>query len=244
MMWAQNTLAPTAKGEKIALLHTLSLVLPLVGPYVQFFQQAPPNDALFVLSIDVGNENLRIQPNGLFELLISLNPLAIKGGEGTTERKCALTKCTNFPVSQMMNDGYRYKAKKNTFIRCRSIRQSVGPSIRPSHFWIAGSFCITAPAQSSATLLPCIRPCLFISNNTFFTLWSFYQEFLVDLSVAMFTENSSSEKCRHNQLKDVCSTFDTEFGNIGTYMVKPLGIQKCDRPTDVPTNTAKYAPCP
>ena len=108
----------------------------------------------------MGNENLRIQPNGLFELLISLNPLAIKGGEGTTERKCALTKCTNFPVSQMMNDGYRYKAKKNTFIRCRSIRQSVGPSIRPSHFWIAGSFCITAPAQLSATLLPCIRPCL------------------------------------------------------------------------------------
>ena len=52
----------------------------------------------------------------------------------------------------------------------------------------------------------------------------------------MFTENTSSDKYRHNQLKDVCSTFDTEFGNIGTYMVKLLGIQKCDRPTDVRTN--------
>ena len=38
---------------------------------------------------------------------------------------------------------------------CRSVRPSVGPS----HFWIASGFGITAPAQSSATVLPCIRPC-------------------------------------------------------------------------------------
>ena len=38
MMRAQDPPAPTAKGEKIALLHTLSLTLSLVGPYVHFFQ--------------------------------------------------------------------------------------------------------------------------------------------------------------------------------------------------------------
>ena len=37
---------------------------------------------------------------------------------------------------------------------------SVGWSVRPSHFWIASGFCITAPTQPSATVLPCIRPCL------------------------------------------------------------------------------------
>ena len=36
---------------------------------------------------------------------------------------------------------------------------SVGRSVRPSHFWIAIGSCITAPAQPSATVLPCIRPC-------------------------------------------------------------------------------------
>ena len=40
---------------------------------------------------------------------------------------------------------------------------SVGPSVRLSvrwsHFWIVSGFRITAPAQSSATGLPCIRPC-------------------------------------------------------------------------------------
>ena len=38
---------------------------------------------------------------------------------------------------------------------CRSVDRSVGPS----HFWILSGFCITAPAQPSATGLPCIRPC-------------------------------------------------------------------------------------
>ena len=41
-----------------------------------------------------------------------------------------------------------------------SIRPSVRPSVGPSHFWIASGFCFTAPAQPSATGLPCIRPCL------------------------------------------------------------------------------------
>ena len=36
----------------------------------------------------------------------------------------------------------------------------VGWSVHWSHFWIATGFCITAPAQLSATVLPCIRPCL------------------------------------------------------------------------------------
>ena len=38
--------------------------------------------------------------------------------------------------------------------------RSVGPSVRPSHIWIASGFCITAHAQPSATVLPCIQPCL------------------------------------------------------------------------------------
>ena len=37
---------------------------------------------------------------------------------------------------------------------------SVGRSVGPSHFWIPSDFRITAPAQPSATGLPCIRPCL------------------------------------------------------------------------------------
>ena len=36
---------------------------------------------------------------------------------------------------------------------------SVGPSVGQSHFWIPSGFRITAPAQPSATGLPCIRPC-------------------------------------------------------------------------------------
>ena len=40
-----------------------------------------------------------------------------------------------------------------------SVGMSVGPSVGPSRFWILSGFCITAPAQPSATGLPCIRPC-------------------------------------------------------------------------------------
>ena len=36
---------------------------------------------------------------------------------------------------------------------------TVRPFVRPSHFWNASGFSITAPAQPSATGLPCIRPC-------------------------------------------------------------------------------------
>ena len=42
---------------------------------------------------------------------------------------------------------------------CRSVDRYVGPSVRPSHFWIPSGFRITAPAKPSATGLPCIRPC-------------------------------------------------------------------------------------
>ena len=42
----------------------------------------------------------------------------------------------------------------------------VGQSNCPSHFWIPGSFCITAPAQLSTTRLPCIRPCFFLVADT------------------------------------------------------------------------------
>ena len=35
-------------------------------------------------------------------------------------------------------------------------------SVRRSHFYIASGFCITAPAQLSATVLPCIRPCFLL----------------------------------------------------------------------------------
>ena len=39
-----------------------------------------------------------------------------------------------------------------------SVGRSVGPSV--CHiFWISSGFCITAPAQPSATGVPCIRPC-------------------------------------------------------------------------------------
>ena len=41
---------------------------------------------------------------------------------------------------------------------CRSVGRYVGTS----HFWIPSGFRITAPAQPSATGLPCIRPCCFI----------------------------------------------------------------------------------
>ena len=36
---------------------------------------------------------------------------------------------------------------------------SVGRSVGHKYFCIANGFCITAPAQPSATVLPCIRPC-------------------------------------------------------------------------------------
>ena len=40
-----------------------------------------------------------------------------------------------------------------------SIRRSVGPSVRRSHFLIPSGCGNTAPAQAPATGLPCIRPC-------------------------------------------------------------------------------------
>ena len=45
-----------------------------------------------------------------------------------------------------------------------SVGMSVGPSIHPSHFWIASGFCITAPAQPSTTVLPRIWSFVFISS--------------------------------------------------------------------------------
>ena len=45
----------------------------------------------------------------------------------------------------------------------RTVGRSVGPLVRLLHFWIASGFRITAPAQPSATGLPCIRPCSFIN---------------------------------------------------------------------------------
>ena len=41
---------------------------------------------------------------------------------------------------------------------------SVGTSVRYEFCWIPSNYCITAPAQSSATVLPCIRPC-FLSRS-------------------------------------------------------------------------------
>ena len=46
-----------------------------------------------------------------------------------------------------------------------SVRRSVGPSVRPSVqniSKIVSGFHITAPAQPSATGLPCIQPCFFV----------------------------------------------------------------------------------
>ena len=37
--------------------------------------------------------------------------------------------------------------------------RSAGPSVRYEFCWIPSGYCITAPAQLSATVLPCIRPC-------------------------------------------------------------------------------------
>ena len=37
--------------------------------------------------------------------------------------------------------------------------QPIPPSVPQQHFWIESGFWITAPAQASATGLPCIRPC-------------------------------------------------------------------------------------
>ena len=42
---------------------------------------------------------------------------------------------------------------------CWLVGRSIRPSVRLSHFWIPGGFHITAPAQPSATVLPCIWPC-------------------------------------------------------------------------------------
>ena len=53
---------------------------------------------------------------------------------------------------------------------CRSVGRSVGPSVGPSHFWIPSGFRITAPAQHSATGLPCIRPCF--TCGRFFIVFS------------------------------------------------------------------------
>ena len=51
---------------------------------------------------------------------------------------------------------------QNTFSRGHatwSATWSVGRSVGHKYFSIANGFCITAPAQPSATVLPCIRPC-------------------------------------------------------------------------------------
>ena len=55
--------------------------------------------------------------------------------------------------------------------------RSVGTSVRWSHFLIASGFHITAPAQPSATGLPCIRPC---------------SELILNLQVAFPNESKSS----------------------------------------------------
>ena len=44
----------------------------------------------------------------------------------------------------------------------KSVGRSVRPPVRPSHFLNPSGFRITAPAQSSATGLPCIRPCYLV----------------------------------------------------------------------------------
>ena len=40
-----------------------------------------------------------------------------------------------------------------------SVCRYVGTSVRYEFCWIPSGYCITAPAQLSATVLPCIRPC-------------------------------------------------------------------------------------
>ena len=41
----------------------------------------------------------------------------------------------------------------------------VSRSVRPKNFGIVSGFCITAPAQLPATVLPCFRPCLMRKQN-------------------------------------------------------------------------------
>ena len=45
-----------------------------------------------------------------------------------------------------------------------SVAPSVRQSLGRSHFCIVSGFCITAPAQPSAPVLLCIRPCFFLPS--------------------------------------------------------------------------------
>ena len=54
---------------------------------------------------------------------------------------------------------------------CRSVRPYVRTSVRRSHFWIPSGFCITAPAQPSATGLPCIRHCFHLLARSIRSDW-------------------------------------------------------------------------
>ena len=49
------------------------------------------------------------------------------------------------------------------------LAMSVDMSVCPSRFQIPSGFHITAPAQPSATGLPCIRPCLAFTGNFLIT---------------------------------------------------------------------------
>ena len=73
--------------------------------------------------------------------------------------------------------------------------RSVGRSVRPSHFGIPSTFRITAPAQLSATGLPCIRPCFFpgfwnlLNSQQLFEqqLWVLRENLVFQISFRIFS---------------------------------------------------------
>ena len=72
---------------------------------------------------------------------------------------------------------------------------SVGRSVRYKLFWILSGFCITAPAQPSATVLPCIRPCFFSYNYFILVADSQLEKCFVRPSVYLWCWNKGQVIC-------------------------------------------------
>ena len=80
-----------------------------------------------------------------------------------------------------------------------SVGRSVRPSVRPSHFWIPSGFRITAPAQLSATGLPCIRPCFFSSPHVPENKWHSQKKWIFRFSLGGYPEMCAN-CCHQNAL--------------------------------------------
>ena len=101
---------------------------------------------IFTYSVEVVRQQSRFTSNSLFRIIFNN-----RWSESVSALQSFLNRPTweqQFPKSSLQSQSYD-----------ASIQISM--SVRYDFFLIPSDYCITAPAQSSATVLPWIRPCWF-----------------------------------------------------------------------------------